>query len=51
MNLKVIPRSNRGHKFTLCIIDEVMNYLITAPIHQPRSEKIGDVLKENVIRK
>ena len=28
-----------------------MNYLITIPIHQSRSEEIGDVLIENVIAK
>ena len=44
-----MPKSNKGHKFILCIIDEVMNYLITVPIHQSRSEEIGDALTENVI--
>ena len=29
MDLKVMPRSSKGHKFILCIIDEVTNYLIT----------------------
>ena len=33
MDLKVMPWSNQGHKFILCIIDEVMNYLITVPIY------------------
>ena len=28
MDLKVIPRSGKGHKFILCIIDEATNYLI-----------------------
>ena len=46
-----MPRSNKGHKFILCIIDEVTNYLITVPIHQYRSEEMGDVLIENVITK
>ena len=32
MDLKVMPRSYKGHKFILCIIDEVTNYLITTPI-------------------
>ena len=36
MDLKVIPRSNKGHKYILCIIDEIMNYLIKIPIHQWR---------------
>ena len=51
MDLKVMPRSHKGHKFILCIIDEVTNYLITVPIHQVRAEKIGEVLIENVITK
>ena len=28
-----------------------MNYLITVPMHQSKSEEIGDVLIENVITK
>ena len=46
-----MPRSHRGHKFILCVIDEVTNYLITVPIFQARSEEIGEVLIENVITK
>ena len=34
MDLKVMPRSSKGHKFILCIIDEVTNYLITVPMYQ-----------------
>ena len=49
MDLKVIPRSNKGHKYILCILDEVPNYSIMVLIHQSRSEKIGDALIENVI--
>ena len=41
MDLKVIPKSYKGHKFILCIIDEVTNYLVTTPIYQSRSEEIG----------
>ena len=26
MGLKVMPRSHKGHKFILCIIDKVTNY-------------------------
>ena len=32
MDLKVMPRSQKGHKFILCIIDEMTNYLITVSI-------------------
>ena len=33
MDLKVMPKSYKGHKFILCTIDEVMNYLKTLPIY------------------
>ena len=46
-----MPRSHKGHKFILCIIDEVTNYLITVPIYQAKSEEIGEALIENVITK
>ena len=46
MDLKVMPKSYKGHKFNLCIIDEVTNYFITVPIYHSRSEEIGDVLKK-----
>ena len=46
-----MPRLNKGHKYILCIINEVTNYLITAPIYQFESKEIGDTLIENVITK
>ena len=46
-----MPRSQKRHKFILCIIDEVTNYLITAPIHHSRSEEVGEALIEHVISK
>ena len=51
MDLKVMPRSNKGHIYILCIIDEITNYLITVPIHQSRSKEIGDARIENIITK
>ena len=51
MDLKVISRSHLGHKYILCIIDEVTNYLITVPIFQAKSEEIVEALIENVITK
>ena len=51
MDLKVMPRSHKGHRYILCIIDEVTNYLVTVPIFQARSEEIGEALIENVITK
>ena len=50
MDLKVMPRSHKGHKYMLCIIDKVTNYLLTVPIFQARSEEI-EALIENVITK
>ena len=49
MDLKVMPRLHKGHKYILCIVDEVTNYLIMVPIFQARSEEIGEALIENVI--
>ena len=51
MDLKVMPRSHKGHKFILCIIDEVTNYLMTVCIYQAKSQEIGEALIENVITK
>ena len=51
MDLKVMPRSQKGHKFILCIIDEMTNYLIMVPIYHPRSEEVGEALIEHVISK
>ena len=46
-----MPRSYKSHKYVLCIIDEVTNYLIMVPVHQAKSEEVGDALIENVITK
>ena len=51
MDLKVIPRLKKGHKYILCDIDEVTDYLITVPIHQSKTEEICDALIENIITK
>ena len=50
MDLKIMPCLSKGHKFILCIIDEV-NYLIMVPIYQSKAEEIGKALIENVITK
>ena len=36
MDLKVMPKSYKGHKYIPCIIDEVTNFLIIVPIHQAK---------------
>ena len=51
IDLKVVPRSHKEHRYILCIIDEVTNYLVTVPIFQARLEEIGEALIENVIMK
>ena len=51
MDLKVMPRSSKGHKFILCVIYEVTNYLITVPMYQTKAEKVGEALIEHVITK
>ena len=51
MDLKVMLKSYTGHKFILCIIDEVTNYLITVPISHSRPQEICDALIENIISK
>ena len=51
MDLKVMPRLNKGHKYILCVINEVINYLIMVMIHQSESEVIGDTLIESIITK
>ena len=51
MYLKGMPRSQKGHRYILCIIDEVTNILVTIPIFQARSEEIGEALIQNIITK
>ena len=46
-----MPRSQKGHKFILYIIDEVTNYLITVPIYEAKSEEIREAIIENIITK
>ena len=51
MDLKVIPRSQKGHWYIICVIDEMTNYLITTPLYLARSEDVGEALIENIISK
>ena len=46
-----MPKSYKGQKFILCIIDSVTNYLISVPIYHSRSEEIANALIENVTLK
>ena len=51
MDLKVILKSQKRHRFILCVTDEVTNYLIITPMYQSKSEDIGEALIEKVISK
>ena len=46
-----MPKLYKGHRYILCVIDEVTNFLITVPIFQARSEEVGEALLEHVITK
>ena len=37
-----MPRSHKSHRYILCIIDKVTNFLITVPTFQATSEEIGE---------
>ena len=49
MDLKVMLRSQKRHKFILCVIDEVTTYLITVPIYHSKSEDIGYCVPDYII--
>ena len=51
MDLKVMPRLQKGHQYILCIIDKVTNSLVTPPLYQARSEEVGEALIEHIITK
>ena len=51
MDLKVMPKSHMGHRYILCVIDEVTNFLITVTIFQAKSEEVGEALLEHDITK
>ena len=51
MDLKVMPRSHKGHRYILCIIDEVTNFLVTVPIFQVKQEEVGEAILEHAVTK
>ena len=51
MDLKVMPKSQKGQWYILCVIDEVTNYLVAAPLYQAKSEEVGKALIEYIITK
>ena len=51
MDIKAMLQLNKGHKYILCIIDEVTNYLITVPIYESKAEEIGDALIKHITTK
>ena len=46
-----MPKPQKGHRYILCVIDEVTNILVTGPIFPARSEEVGEALLEHVITK
>ena len=48
MDLKVMPKSYKGDGYILCVIDEVTNYRITAPVKQAKSEEVGEILINSI---
>ena len=46
-----MPKSSKGHKFILCIIDEVTNYLMTVMMYQSKVEEVGGTLIRHIITK
>ena len=46
-----MPKSQKGHWYILCVIDEATNYLVSAPLYQTRSEEVGEALIEHIISK
>ena len=50
MDLKVMPRSQKGHWYILCVIDEVTNYLVAASLYQAKSEEVGEALTEHITK-
>ena len=51
MDMKMMAKLQKGHQYILCVIDEMTNYLITAPLYQARSEEVGEALIEHVVSK
>ena len=51
MDLKVMPKSYKGERYILYVIDKVTNYIITAPVKQAKSEEIGEILINSVFSK
>ena len=51
MDPKVMPKSYKGDRYILCVIDDVTNYIITAPVKQANSEEIGEILINSVFSK
>ena len=48
MDLKVMPRFYKGHKFILVVINDITNLMVNFHIHQSNSENIDDALIKHV---
>ena len=43
-----MPKSYKGDRYILCMIDEVTNYIITAPVKQAKLEEVGEIFINSV---
>ena len=43
-----MPKSYKGDRYILCVIDETTNYIITAPMKQAKSGEVGEILINSV---
>ena len=46
-----MPKCHKGHKFILCLVYEVTNYLITVSMYHAKSEEVGEAVTEHIIAK
>ena len=51
MDLTVMLTSYKGDRYILCVIDEVTNYIVTAPMKHAKAEEIGEILINSVFSK
>ena len=51
LNLKVMHKPYKGHKFILVVIDALTNFIVLIPVYQSRSEETGYNLIQHVFYK
>ena len=51
MDIKYMPKAGNGMKFILVIIDDNLNYMVTVPLPQIKTELICEALMVHLISK